>query len=144
MARGIQIVFDASDPASLAAFWIEALEYVTQPPPQQFDSWDEWAAAMDIPEENRNDARAIVDPAGIGPRVFIQRVPEGKTAKNRVHLDINVGGGPGTPLEERRSRVDADVDRLVRLGAAVIGPIEQLGEYWVVMSDPEGNEFCVQ
>lgn len=144
MARGIQIVFDANDPAALAAFWIEALGYVAQPPPPEFDSWDEWAVAMGIPEENWNDARAIVDPDGVGPRVFIQRVPEGKTAKNRVHLDVNVGGGHDTPLEERRRRVDADVDRLVRLGAAGIGPIEQRGEYWVVLSDPEGNEFCVQ
>ncbi len=144
MARGIQIVFDAGDPALLAEFWIEALGYVIQPPPPEFDSWDDWARAMEIPEENRNDASAIVDPDGRGPRIFIQRVPEGKTAKNRVHLDVNVGGGPGTPLEERRDRVDIEVERLVSLGASVVGPMDLRGEYWVVLQDPEGNEFCVQ
>jgi len=144
VARGIQIVFDANDPARLAEFWNEALGYVIQPPPPEFESWDDWATAMGIPEENWNDARAIVDPLGSGPRVFLQKVPEGKTAKNRVHLDVSVGGGHDTPLEERRRRVDAEVERLVGLGASVIGPVEQRGEYWVVLGDPEGNEFCVQ
>ncbi len=144
MARGVQIVFDAGDPARLADFWVEALGYMIQPPPPEFESWDDWARAMEIPEENWNDARAIVDPDGHGPRVFIQRVPESKSAKNRVHLDIDVSGGPGTPLEERRRRVDAEVERLVGLGATVIGPVELRGGYWVVLGDPEGNEFCVQ
>ncbi len=144
MARGVQIVFDARDPARLADFWTEALGYIIQPPPPEFDSWDDWATAMEIPEENWNDARAIVDPDGRGPRVFIQRVPEGKSAKNRVHLDVDVSGGPGTPLEERRRLVDAEVERLVGLGATLIGPVELRGGYWVVLGDPEGNEFCVQ
>ena len=144
MARGIQIVFDATDPAVLAGFWTEALGYIIQPAPPEFESWDDWATAMGIPEENWNDARAIVDPDGAGPRVFIQRVPEHKTAKNRVHLDINVGGGHGTPLDERRGKVDAEVERLASLGASVVEPTEQRDEYWVVLRDPEGNEFCVQ
>lgn len=143
MGRGIQIVFDAHDPARLGDFWADALGYVTQSPPTGFDSWDDWASEMGIPEENWNDARAIVDPEGRGPRVFIQRVPEGKTAKNRMHLDISVGGGPGTPIDERRGLVDAEVDRLTSAGASVVGPVEKLDEYWVVMQDPEGNEFCV-
>ena len=134
----------AADPALLADFWTEALGYIIQPPPPEFASWDDWATAVGIPEENWNDARAIVDPDGAGPRVFIQRVPEGKTAKNRVHLDINVGGGHGTPLDERRSKVDTEVERLTSLGASVAGPVEQRDEYWVVLRDPEGNEFCVQ
>jgi len=144
MAVGIQIVFDANDPTKLADFWAIALGYIVQPPPEGFDSWDEWATAMEIPEENWNDARALVDPDGVGPRIFFQLVPEGKTAKNRVHLDVNAGGGHGTPIDERHERVDSAVDRLVASGAAVVGPIEKRGEYWVVMQDPEGNEFCVQ
>jgi hypothetical protein len=144
MATPIQIVFDANDPAQLADFWALALGYVVQPPPEGFDSWDDWARGMDIPEENWNDARALVDPGGIGPRIFFQRVPEGKTAKNRLHLDVNAGGGPDTPITDRRRHVDAEVDRLVAAGATVIGPVEQRGEYWVVLGDPEGNEFCVQ
>lgn len=143
MSHSFQVTFDANDPAGLAAFWAEALGYVIQPPPDGFDSWDEWATAMDIPEENRNDASALVDPGGTGPRIFMQRVPEEKSAKNRVHLDINISGGPGTSLDERRSRVGAEAERLVTAGAKRVGPLEQRGEYWVVMQDPEGNEFCV-
>ncbi len=144
MAHGIQVTFDAHDPAALAEFWIVALGYAIQPPPPGFDSWDEWATSMGIPEENWNDARALVDPDGKGPRLFIQKVPEPKIAKNRVHLDVNAGGGHGTPVEERRIAVDAHVEALVAAGGTIVGPVEQRGEYWVVMQDPEGNEFCVQ
>ena len=144
MATPIQIVFDASDPARLADFWAVAIGYIIQPPPDGFASWDDWAASVGIPEENWNDARALVDQDGVGPRIFFQRVPEGKSAKNRVHLDVNAGGGRDTPEGERRILVDATVERLVAAGASVSGQIEQRGEYWVVLSDPEGNEFCVQ
>jgi hypothetical protein len=72
-------------------------------------------------------------------------VPEGKTAKNRLHMDLNVGGGHAIDLDERRRRVDAEVARLKGLGASdERGAIEKRGEYWVRMNDPEGNEFCVQ
>ena len=144
MATSIQIVFDANDPARLADFWALTLGYIIQPPPAGFESWDDWAQSMEIPEENWNDARALVDPDGAGPRLFFQKVPEGKTAKNRVHLDVNAGGGHETPTEERRIRVDAEAERLVAAGASLIGPMEQRGDYWVVLGDPEGNEFCVQ
>ncbi len=140
----IQIVFDANDPANLADFWIEALGYIVQPPPEGFDSWDDWATAMGIPEENWNDARAIVDPEGERPRIFIQKVPEPKTAKNRVHLDVSVGGGRETPEHERRERIAVAVARLQEAGGSVVGSVEQRDEYWVVMRDPEGNEFCLQ
>lgn len=143
MATSFQVTFDANDPARLAEFWTEALGYSIQPPPPGFESWDDWARSVGIPEENWNDARAIVDPADELPRIFIQRVPEAKTAKNRVHLDLNLSGGRDTPLEERRVNVDSAVERLVAAGASVIGPMEQRGEYWVVLADPEGNEFCV-
>ena len=72
-------------------------------------------------------------------------MPEAKVAKNRVHIDLNVGGESATPLNERKARVDAEVARLRALGASDRrGAIEQDGEYWVRMNDPEGNEFCVQ
>jgi len=71
-------------------------------------------------------------------------VPEPKTVKNRVHLDLNVGGGHATPLETRRQRVDAEARRLQSLGASQLRATELRGEYWIVMQDPEGNEFCVQ
>ena len=145
MATHVQVVFDCADPARLAAFWIEALHYLVPAPPSGYTTWDEWAAAQGIPEANWNDARAIEDPDRIGPRVFFQRVPEGKVAKNRMHLDLHVGGGPAVPLEERRVRVNAEVARLKALGASdERGPMDQRGEYWVRMNAPEGNEFCVQ
>ena len=122
---------DAADPAKLAVFWAEALGYVVQPPPPGFDSWDAFAEANGIPPERRNDYSAIIDPDGAGPRFFFQRVPEGKAAKNRVHLDVHAG-------------LDA-VDRLVALGATKVEEFDRgpMGR-WVVMLDPEGNEFCVQ
>lgn len=137
-----QVTFDANDPARLADFWALALGYEIQPPPPGFDSWDDWAIGMGIPEENWNDARALVDPTGEGSRIFFQRVPEGKTAKNRIHLDVNVAADakPG----QRRSLVEDAADRLVGEGAMLVGPMEERGSFWIVMRDPEGNEFCVQ
>lgn len=144
-ATKIQLVFDCADPAAQADFWAEALHYVVPSPPEPHATWDDWARAMGIPEERWNDARAIEDPDGVGPRLFFQKVPEGKVAKNRMHLDLNVGGGPSVSLEERRARVDAEVERLKALGATDDrGAMERDGEYWVRMNDPEGNEFCVQ
>ncbi len=86
---------------------------------------------------------AFFDPDGVGPRIYFQQVPEGKTVKNRVHLDLNIGGGFGTPQDERRRRIDAEVDRIVRLGARQARTVEERGGYFVNMFDPEGNEFDV-
>lgn len=145
MATRIQLVFDTSDPAAQARFWAEVLHYRLQPPPEGFDSWEAFLRVRGVPEERWNDASAIVDPDGDGPRIFFQRVPERKAAKNRMHLDLNVSGGHDVPLDERRRRVDAEVVRLRALGATdERGAREQNGEYWVRMNDPEGNEFCVQ
>jgi glyoxalase superfamily protein len=145
MPTSFQLVFDTHDPDRLARFWIEALGYQLQPPPDGFESWDAALDAWGVPEESRNDASAIVDPEGLRPRIFFQRVPEGKVAKNRLHMDLNVGGGRGTSLQERKSRVEAEVTRLIALGATnERGGIERDEEYWVRMNDPEGNEFCVQ
>ena len=144
MATSIQVVIDCADPARLAAFWAAALGYTAQEPPAGFASWPEFLAARGVPESEWNDANAVVDPDKRGPRIFFQRVPEPKTLKNRVHLDLNVGGALGTPLETRRERVNAETQRLERLGASQVQALERRGEYWVVMRDPEGNEFCVQ
>lgn len=144
MGIPVQVTFDAADPAALAEFWAAALDYVLQPPPAGFSSWDEFADANDIPVEMRNDLAAVVDPEGVGPRVLFQRVPEGKVAKNRVHLDVNAGGGHGVDYPDRVDAVDRHVDMLIDLGAKKLEVFGQRGEYWVVMQDPEGNEFCVQ
>jgi hypothetical protein len=75
---------------------------------------------------------------------YFQRVPEAKTTKNRVHLDLNASGAHGTPLAERRRRIDAEVERLLGAGATRLGTLEGAGGYVVNMADPEGNEFDIQ
>ena len=145
MATKFQVVFDCADPRAQGDFWAAALGYLTPDPPPGFASWDDWARAEGIPEDKWNEANAVEDPDKVGPRLYFQRVPEGKVAKNRMHLDLNVGGGSKVPVEQRKVAVDAEVARLKALGATdARGAIEQGGEYWVRMNDPEGNEFCVQ
>jgi hypothetical protein len=144
MAISIQVTFDCADPGRLASFWAAVLGYKLQDPPEGYATWLEFLTALSIPENQWNRASAIVDPEGRGPRIYFQQVPEPKVVKNRVHLDVNVGGGAGTPLAERRTFVDAEVERLCGLGATKLRPYEEHGEYWVVMQDPEGNEFCLQ
>jgi catechol 2,3-dioxygenase-like lactoylglutathione lyase family enzyme len=144
MAREIQVTFDAADPAALAEFWAEALGYRVQAPPPGFDTWDAALEAWGVPPERRNDASAVVDPEGAGPRIFIQRVPEGKTAKNRLHLDVRAA--PGLQGEERMAALEAECERLVALGAVRQqrhDPSPPLDAGHIVMTDPEGNEFCL-
>lgn len=134
MATGVQVTFDCADPGRLAEFWASALGYVVQPPPEGYDSWPAFLTAIGVPESQWDSRSACVDPDGHGPRLFFQRVPEGKTAKNRVHLDVNVG----------RDRVEGEVSRLVAEGATKVREFDDGPERWVVMTDPEGNEFCLQ
>ena len=105
MATEVQITFDSADPAALAAFWAEVLGYVLQPPPGDFASWDEALDAWGVPPAERNSRSALIDPDGSRPRVFFQRVPEGKTAKNRVHLDVRAA--PGQEGDERMATLEA-------------------------------------
>ena len=144
MAREIQVTFDCADPAALAGFWAEAMGYRIQQPPNGFDTWDAALAAMGIPPERRNDASALVDPEGNGPRIYFQRVPEGKAAKNRVHLDVRAA--PGAAGDERMAALEAEAARLVVLGATRLSrmePAPPLNGGHIVMADPEGNEFCL-
>lgn len=111
------MTFDASDPAGLARFWAKALGYIEQPPPPGHETWEEFARAVGIPEEDWDNLAAIVDPDGDGPRLLFQKVPEGKTAKNRVHLDVNVARRE-TPEDERHALVERKVAELVAAGAS--------------------------
>lgn len=83
-------------------------------------------------------------PAGKGTRIFFQQVPEGKTVKNRQHLDVSVSGGPSEPVEARRKKVEAATERIVKLGATFVETRDVRGEHWAVLRDPESNEFCIQ
>jgi hypothetical protein len=117
---------DAADPHRLAAFWALALGYVSEP------GYDE------------PDGASIVDPDGRAPAIGWLRVPEGKVAKNRLHIDIRVAGKPPWDMSEREALIRAKSSELVEAGGAVVGE-----ESWdgvlghIVMLDPEGNEFCV-
>jgi hypothetical protein len=146
MGVPVQVVIDCADPAALARFWATALGYVVQPPPEGFDSWPAFLGSVGVPESEWNSRSAVVDPDGNGPRVFLQRVPEAKTVRNRVHLDINAGGPHGTDPSERDRRIGAKVEELVAAGASVLREmsVEEMGEHWFVLHNPEGNEFCVQ
>ncbi|EFL26624.1 conserved hypothetical protein [Streptomyces himastatinicus ATCC 53653] len=144
MARDVQITFDCADPAALSAFWAEVMGYRLQDPPAGFDSWDQALEAMGVPPERRNDASALLGPNGSGPRLFFQRVPEGKRAKNRVHLDVRAA--PGLEGDARMAALEAEAERLVSLGATRLErhePAPPLGTGHLVMADPEGNEFCL-
>ena len=143
MAREVQVTFDCGDPAALGEFWAAVLGYQADAPPPEFDTWAAALEAWGVPEEQRNSAYAVHDPDGAGPRVFFQQVPEGKTAKNRVHLDVRAA--PGLQGDERMSALEAECDRLVSLGARRLERFEpsRMGNGHIVMQDPEGNEFCL-
>lgn len=99
--KQVQITFDCASPQRVARFWSEALGYVLPTPPEGYASWEAYDAEQ--PAGERDSWSACSDPEGVGPRLFFQRVPEGKTVKNRVHLDIRAGdrprrrGAPGRP-----------------------------------------------
>jgi hypothetical protein len=138
----VQVVFDCAQPDTLADFWADVLGYVKQPPPEGFDSWNDFAASIGMPKEQWDGWSAVIDPEGKRPRVFFQRVPEGKVVKNRVHLDVNVG--EGLEGDERIARIKREADRVEGLGATRVREAEERGEFWIVMQDIEGNEFCLQ
>jgi hypothetical protein len=113
------VTFDCHDPPRLAAFWATALSY------RRFEQNDDGAEV------------GIEDPIGEGPDLYFMRVPEAKSVKNRVHLDLE----PEIPLEQ-------EVARLVAAGAREVSSHRDPSGFttpyrWIVMQDPEGNEFCV-
>jgi hypothetical protein len=152
MSRQVQVTFDAHDPRALSSFWRDVLGYVHPGPPgvdlpegaDPLAAWDEFLAQVGVPEDQRNSRSAVEDPDGVGPRLFFQQVPEGKVAKNRVHLDVRAA--PGLEGDERMSALEAECDRLVALGASRLTrfePAPPMEAGFIVMADPEGNEFCL-
>jgi hypothetical protein len=125
MRGAVQVALDCADPDLLARFWAGVLGYQREEPAEG----DDWSA--------------LVDPDGIGPRVLFHRVPEPKVVKNRMHLDVRIAGSRGTPKDRRRPLVDAEAARLASAGATHVRTVEDESDYFAVMQDPEGNEFCV-
>jgi hypothetical protein len=152
MSREFQVTFDAHDPRALSMFWRDVLGYVHPAPPgvelpdgaDPLAAWDEFLEKIGVPEDQRNTRSALEDPTGEGPRLFFQQVPEDKVAKNRVHLDVRAA--PGLQGDERMAALEAECDRLVALGATRVRRFEPeppLGFGTITMTDPEGNEFCL-
>ncbi|MEU4192766.1 VOC family protein [Kribbella sp. NPDC026611] len=139
--RQFQVTFDCADPERVARFWCEVLGYVVPPPPPGFASWTDFDQSL--PTEQQGSAYACVDPTGVGPRLFFQRVPEGKVVKNRVHLDVRVG--TGLVGDERLAALEAECARLIPLGAtrAYLQVADGVNESCLTMLDIEGNEFCL-
>lgn len=137
MAVGIDLTLDAAHPVALAEFWKLALGYEDEPPPAPFATRDEWAASFLAEGETDDDEGAwLHDPAGVGPRLCLLQVPEPKTAKNRLHIDIRASAG----ATDRWPAVTSEVARLVAAGGTVVA---EFPGHHVWMADPEGNEFCV-
>ncbi|MEA2842781.1 MAG: hypothetical protein QOJ69_452 [Actinomycetota bacterium] len=142
-----QVVFDAAEPHVLATFWAEALHYEHE----EIDAFvrglveaGHVPAGYTVEIDGKRRWRSLAslrhpdDPvdergAGAGRRILFQAVPEPKTVKNRVHLDLLVG-----PEAQ-----DAEVERLVGLGATVVGVHDGAEGRWTLLADPEGNEFDV-
>lgn len=139
--RQVQVTFDCADPERVGTFWCAVLGYVVPPPPPGYDSWD--ALDAELPAEERGAAYACEDPTGVGPRLYFQRVPEGKVAKNRVHLDVRAA--PGLRGDDRLRALEAECDRLVGIGATRLRlmPEDDGEQACIVMQDVEGNEFCL-
>jgi catechol 2,3-dioxygenase-like lactoylglutathione lyase family enzyme len=152
MSLDVQITFDTHDPRALSSFWRDVLGYVHPGPPgadlpegaDPLAAWDAFLEQVGVPEDQRNTRSAIEDPEGRGPRLFFQRVPEDKVAKNRLHLDVRVA--PGLLGEERMAALEAECARLLALGATRVRrhePEPPMETGFIVMADPEGNEFCL-
>lgn len=139
--RQVQITFDCEQPRRVAEFWKAVLGYVDPPVPHGFDSWN--AFDDSLPEAERGASWACQDPAGNGPRLYFQRVPEPKTVKNRIHLDVRVG--TGLRGEDRLTALETEASRLEELGAKrlYLLPADEENESCLVMQDVEGNEFCL-
>ncbi|MFG3229592.1 VOC family protein [Kitasatospora sp. NPDC048194] len=137
--KQFRVTFDCAEPERVGRFWCEVLGYVPTPPPKGSATWEEYESSR--PAEERGSWFACLDPTGVGPRLYFQRVPEGKVVKNRVHLDVRVG--TGLVGEERLAALRAESERLVALGAVQVQVLYDGHDACIPMQDIEGNEFCV-
>jgi predicted enzyme related to lactoylglutathione lyase len=138
------ITMYANDPRSLAHFWADVFGY---PKLEWEDPLRQQLLDSGLTEADLASRALAEDPEGKGPRFFFHHADSVKQGRNRIHLDVNVGRDPDAAPSDH-SRIDAEKDRLVALGATVVRRIEQTWgpwpEYYYQMQDPEGNEFCLQ
>jgi hypothetical protein len=136
-----QLTIDANDPARLARFWARALGYQATPPKGDEPWHRHYRDRLD--GEPAFDDR-LFDPEGVRPPLWFQEVPEEKSGKNRLHLDLYPTGRDDTvPMDRRVEIVGAKVGELVALGATVLRSDRGDDYFYTVLQDPEGNEFCV-
>ena len=138
MAQRVQIAIDCQDPGRLAAFWARVLGYELAKPPAGYDSWAEHSRKQ--ADEPGEAWIKIVDSNGSGPTLLFHRVPESKTVKNRVHLDVRA---PDDGSGSREQQVAEFIANVVAWGGSKMRDVTDDAGYFAVMQDPEGNEFCI-
>ncbi|MGP9529379.1 VOC family protein [Arthrobacter sp. S41] len=150
MKSSWQLVIDCNDPRVMVEFWSQAMHYIPEPPPSPHTTWRSYWQAMGVPAEELPPGagdipESLIDPQGHGPRWWFQQVPESKSIKNRLHVDLLVGGGRSVPFEERKTQVNKEAERLVALGASIrsVMDLPEMDHFAACMADPEGNEFDV-
>ncbi|MGW5192363.1 VOC family protein [Kribbella sp. NPDC004138] len=146
MTTNWTLTIDCADPALIARFWCTALGYTESDPPPGWDTWEAWLTDLEVPEEEWGDGASISDPEGVLPSISFLKVPEPRTVKNRLHLDLQVAGGRAEPQHLREQRIRATAETLTKAGATVVREVlmdnsTELDHLW--MADPEGNDFCV-
>ncbi|MEV6265579.1 VOC family protein [Kribbella sp. NPDC051936] len=146
MTTNWTLTIDCADPALVARFWCTALGYTESDPPPGWDTWEAWLTDLEVPEEEWGDGASISDPEGVLPSISFLKVPEPRTVKNRLHLDLQVAGGRAEPQHLREQRIRATAETLTKAGATVVREVlmdnsTELDHLW--MADPEGNDFCV-
>lgn len=137
MPRRFGVTIDCRDPFTLAVFWCEVLDYQHRPAPPGYASWAEYDAANGVSTEDATAGATIVDSTGAGPRIYFQKVPEAKSVKNRVHLDVVVSA------TRQWADVQAAGDQVVAAGGRILRESNDPNDRFIVVVDPEGNEFCL-
>lgn len=146
MTTNWTLTIDCADPPLVARFWCTALGYTEADPPQGWDTWEDWLTDLNVPKDEWYDGASISDPNGVLPNISFLKVPEPRTVKNRLHLDLQVAGGRAVPQHLREQRIRATAATLIAAGATLFQEVPMdnsttLDHLW--LKDPEGNDFCV-
>ena len=143
MFARMQITIDCKDTVRLSEFYGQLLGFEKEEAPEGFPSIEAWLKARNVPEEEWDDGRAIVDPSGKFPRIWFHKMDTPKPKKNRMHLDCYVGNPPMATAAQRKAKVEPQVERALTLGATIDERVEDGEYYFVTCLDPEGNEFDI-